>query len=43
MEGNKNEGGLVGMGHIPEAVTLSIKAFGIDRMDHFHMLVRKGD
>ena len=43
VEGNKNEGGLVRRGHIPEATTLSIKAFGIDRMDRFRMLGRKGE
>ena len=42
VEGSKNEEGLVGTGYIHEGMPLWIKVSGTDRMDRFHMLVRKG-
>ena len=41
VEGSKEEAGLAAKGHIPRAAMAFVKVFGSDRMDHFHMIVRK--
>ena len=41
--GRKDEGCLIAKGHVPRAVTGLKKVFGIDQMDRFRMLVRKGE